>query len=118
MSGYALRVIRTTKYANAVDVLLVKYDNGQISPISESVTVDCFLTGCELEVWTEGGLLKAHVEGPMGRPELASDPNVKRSADFSAPIVENGFGGLGLQHTSTVGTESRILVHSVLAGWK
>lgn len=118
LSGYALRVIRTTKYANAVDVLLVKYDNGQISPISESVTVDCFLTGCELEVWTEGGLLKAHVEGPMGRPELASDPNVKRSADLSAPIVENGFGGLGLQHTSTVGTESRILVHSVLAEWK
>ena len=118
LSGYALRVIRTTKYANAVDVLLVKYDKGEIVPISESVTVDCFLTGCVLKVWSEGDMLKARVEGPGRRPELADDPKVHHSADLSAKITPNGFGGFGLQHTSTTGTESRILVHSVKVEWK
>lgn len=118
LSGYALRAIRTTKYANAVDVLLVKYDRGEITPVSESVTVDCFLTGCVMSVWTEGDTLKAHVEGPGRRPELADDPKVHHSADLSAKITPNGFGGFGLQHTSTTGTESRILVHSVKVEWK
>ena len=118
LSGYALRAIRTTKYANAVDVVLVRYDNGMVSNICEPVTVDCFLTGCVMKVWTEGNMLKARVEGPMSRPELASDPNVHRSADLSAPIGTNSFGGFGLQHTSTVGTESRILIHSVDVQWR
>ena len=56
LTGYALRAIRTTKYANAVDVLLVRYDKGEVSPVSEPVTVDCFLTGCVLRIWTEGNL--------------------------------------------------------------
>ena len=101
-----------------MDVVLVRYDNGMVSNICEPVTVDCFLTGCVMKVWTEGNMLKARVEGPMSRPELASDPNVHRSADLSAPIGTNSFGGFGLQHTSTVGTESRILIHSVDVRWR
>ncbi len=118
LTGYALRVIRTTKYANAVDVLLVKYDKGETTPISESATVDCFLTGCVLSVKTEGGVLKAVVSGPGRIAELASDSDVVHTAELSARIEPNGFGGFGLQHTGTVGTESRILVHSVKVDWK
>ncbi len=118
LSGYALRVIRTTKYANAVDVLLVRYDGGIVSPVSESVTVDCFLTGCVLNVKYCAGVLSASVSGPRHVAELADDPAVQRSAEISAAVESNGFGGFGLQHTSTVGTESRILVHSVKAEWE
>lgn len=118
LTGYALRVIRTTKYANAVDVLLVKYDKGNISPVSESVSVDCFLTDCRIEVVFEGNTLSAHVEGPGRIVELANDPNIKHEAYLSAQVEPNEFGGIGLQHTSTVGTESRILIHSVEAKWK
>ena len=28
LTGYALRIIRTTKYSNAVDFILMKYENG------------------------------------------------------------------------------------------
>lgn len=118
LNGYALRVIRTTKYANAVDVLLVKYDNGEVSPLSESVTVDCFLTGCVLSVEVCGDVLKAEVSGPGRVADLKDDPNIKHSARLEKKIEPNDFGGFGLQHTSTVGTESRIMLHSVRAEWK
>ena len=117
LTGYALRVIRTTKYANAVDVLLVRYDNGTVNPVSESITVDCFLTGCVLNVKYCAGVLSASVSGPRHVAELADDPAVHRSAEVSATVESNDFGGFGLQHTSTVGSESRILVHSVKAEW-
>lgn len=118
LTGYALRVIRTTKYANAVDVLLVKYDNGKVTPISESVTVDCFLTGCVLSLEVCGDVLKAEVSGPGRVADLKDDPNIKHSARLEEKIEPNHFGGFGLQHTSTVGTESRIMLHSVRAEWK
>ena len=118
LSGYALRVIRTTKYANAVDVLLVKYSDGIVEPLSESVTVDCFLTGCVLNVRSEGKMLRASVSGPGRVAELAGDPAVRHSAELEAGIEPNGFGGFGLQHTSTTGTESRIMLHSVHVEWK
>ena len=118
LTGYALRVIRTTKYANAVDVLLVKYTQGVVEPISESVTVDCFLTDCTIDVKFEGHQLSAEVAGPGRIIELAEDPNVKHSASLTATVEPNVFGGIGLQHTSTVGTESRILIHSVEAAWE
>lgn len=118
LSGYAVRVIRTTKYANAVDVLLMKYTDGRTEPVSGPVTVDCFLTGCVLSVLMQGDELRATVSGPGRIAELASDPNVHHSAELSAKVEPNTFGGFGLQHTSTVGTESRILVHSVSVEWK
>ncbi len=118
LSGYALRVIRTTKYANAVDVLLVSYSGGIVEPLCESVTVDCFLTGCTLSVSMTGSELRACVSGPGRIAELASDPLVHHSAELSAKVEPNDFGGFGLQHTSTVGSESRILIHSVKAEWK
>jgi len=118
LSGYALRVIRTTKYANAVDVLLVQYRNGEVTPLSESVSVDCFLTGCVLSVEVCGDTLKAEVSGPGRVSDLKNDPDIKHSARLEKKIEPNDFGGFGLQHTSTVGSESRIMLHSVRAEWK
>ena len=66
----------------------------------------------------QGDELRATVSGPGRIAELASDPNVHHSAELSAKVEPNTFGGFGLQHTSTVGTESRILVHSVSVEWK
>ncbi|MBQ9660019.1 MAG: hypothetical protein IJV37_01965 [Bacteroidales bacterium] len=118
LTGYALRVIRTVKFSDAVDVLLVRYDHGTVTPLTEGVPTNCFLTGCTLTVKAEGNRLTAHVEGPNHMPTCADDPRIHPSVDLEAQIVPNAFGGLGLQHTSTVGTESRILVHSVCAEWK
>ena len=35
LTGYALRIIRTTKYSNAVDFILMKYENGVAEAISQ-----------------------------------------------------------------------------------
>ena len=118
LTGYALRVIRTVKFSDAVDVLLVRYDQGVVTPLTEGVSTNCFLTGCVLTVRVEGNRLSAHVEGPNHVATSAGDPRIHPSVDLEAAITPNSFGGLGLQHTSTVGTESRILVHSVRAEWK
>ena len=118
LTGYALRAIRTTKFANAVDIVIVKYTNGEVEYISDSVSTDCFLTGCVLSIRTEGGKLKAHVEGPTKLADPVNDPRIHNVVDIEAPYAANDFGGFGLQHTSTVGTESRILIHSVKVEWK
>ena len=118
LTGYALRVIRTVKFSDAVDVQLVRYDHGEVTPLTEGVSTNCFLTGCTLTVRAEGNRLSAHVEGPNHMATCADDPRIHPAVDLEADITPNGFGGLGLQHTSTVGTESRILVHSVRAAWK
>lgn len=118
LTGYALRVIRTVKFSDAVDIQLVRYDHGVVTPLTEGVSTNCFLTGCVLSVRTEGGRLIAHVEGPNHMATCADDPRIHASVDLEAAITPNDFGGLGLQHTSTVGTESRILVHSLRAEWR
>ena len=118
LTGYALRVIRTTKFSDAVDVLLVRYDHGEVTPLTEGVSTNCFLTGCTLTVRAEGSRLTAHVEGPRHMATCADDPRIHPTVDLEAAITPNAFGGLGLQHTSTVGTESRILVHALRAEWK
>jgi len=118
LTGYALRVIRTVKFSDAVDIQLVRYDKGIVTPLTEGVSTNCFLTGCVLTVKAEGRRLTAHVEGPNHMATCADDPRIHPSVDLEAEITPNDFGGIGLQHTSTVGTESRILVHSVCAEWK
>ena len=118
LTGYALRVIRTVKFSDAVDVMLVRYDGGVVTPLTEGVSTNCFLTGCTLTVKAEGSRLTAHVEGPNHMATCAADPRIHPSVDLEAAITPNAFGGIGLQHTSTVGTESRILIHSVCAEWK
>ncbi|MCR4824205.1 MAG: hypothetical protein K5849_02490 [Bacteroidales bacterium] len=118
LTGYALRVIRTVKFSDAVDIQLVKYEKGVVTPLTEGVSTNCFLTGCILSVKAEGNRLTAHVEGPNHMATCADDPRIHPTVDLEAAITPNAFGGIGLQHTSTVGTESRILVHSVLAEWK
>lgn len=118
LTGYALRVIRTVKFSDAVDIQLVRYDKGIVTPLTEGVSTNCFLTGCVLTVKAEGRRLTAHVEGPNHMATCADDPRIHPSVDLEAEITPNDFGGIGLQHTSTVGTESRILIHSVCAEWK
>mgnify|MGYP003310811469 FL=1 len=118
LSGYALRAIRTTKFANAVDIVIVKYTDGKVEYVSDSVSTDCFHTGCVMSVWTEGNRIYAHVEGNTPKELRVDDPRIHNVVDIDAPYVPNEFGGLGVQHTSTVGTESKILLKSLRAEWK
>ena len=48
LTGYGLRFIRTPNHHNAVEVWLVEYRCGQITPITESQTCYLFRRGCKL----------------------------------------------------------------------
>lgn len=116
LSGYALRVIRTTKHDKAVDFLLMQYKDGIAVPITEPVSSICYRTGCTLQLKTAGNLLTAHAETstllpPPHRPGLTS------TVDLSADITPNAFGGAGIQHTGSTGA-SATLLRKLMIDWE
>lgn len=117
LTGYALRVIRTTKYSNAVDFVLMKYENGKATPISAPVSSTCYRTDCTITLKTENGKLMAHAETTTPLPAPVTDPNLKLSVDLEADIVSNTWGGTGIQHTGSCG-ESTTMLHYLKVDWK
>ena len=117
LTGYALRVIRTTKYHNAVDFYLVKYTNGKTERISDEITGICYLPACTLHVETKGKMLTAKVSTNAQMRET-SDPALHKSVALSAIMDEvTSFGGIAIQHTGS-GRGNSTLLHSLKIDWK
>ena len=53
LTGYGLRIIRTRDSSNAVTFVLVKYDNGTVTEISDKVIASCYATGCTISLKAE-----------------------------------------------------------------
>ena len=114
LTGYGLRVIRTTKHAKAVDFYLVAYQNGTVKAISEPISSTCYRTGCTIRLKTEGTRLMAHVSTKTPRPV---DSTLPHEVDLSAPIAPNIFGGIAIQHTGSSGGESTTMLHHLWVKW-
>lgn len=108
LSGYALRIVRTTKYANAVDFVLMEYKNGETREICEPVSASCYRTGCNIEIESRNDTLSAHIKTTTPRPENAN-PNVVHEVDLLTPIEANSLGGSGIQHTGSAGSGATML---------
>jgi len=108
LTGYGLRIIRTTKYHNAVDFLLIRSEKGIVTPISAPVSSICYITNCTVTLTAEGNRLTAHAEttSPM---QKVSDPNLKPTVDLSAEINPNGNGGYGVMYTGNAGEGANML---------
>lgn len=117
LTGYALRIIRTTKYSNAVDFLLMKYENGKAEAISAPVSSTCYRTDCTITLKTQGRKLTAHAETTTPLSTPITDKNLKSSVDLEADITPNTFGGTGIQHTGSCG-ESTTMLHRMKVEWK
>ena len=115
LTGYALRIIRTTKYSKAVDFQLIRYDNGVTTPIGEPVSATCYRTGCHINVKCTGNVLSARVvtDTPLPAPD---DPALKTEVNLSATVTPNNFGGFCLQHTGSCG-ESTTMLHHLVIEW-
>jgi len=116
LTGYGLRIIRTTKYDRAVDFILMKYENGIAIPISEPVSSTCYRTDCTIELKVEGNKLIAHAETKTTVPEPVA-PELKKTVDIQADITLNPFGGTGVQHTGSTGANATML-HWLQIEWK
>ena len=115
LTGYALRIVRTTKYSDAVDFLLVRYDNGRTTPLCEPVSSPCFRAGCTLTVKTEGDRLTAHAETATPLPERQR--HMPQTVDLEARIEPNRFGGTGILYTGSCG-ESLVMLHRLTVDWQ
>jgi len=114
LTGYAVRIIRTTKYHNAVDFVLVKYQNGIVSALSAPVSATCYRAHCHIEVSVRGTLFEAHAVTTASPMKDAKLPN---KADLQASVEPSIFGGIGIQHTGSNGPSATML-HSLKVEWK
>ncbi len=98
LTGYALRIIRTTKYGNAVDCYFVKYENGIAKQISENVTTSCFRSPCTIDLKAEDNKLSAHVSTTREYPAYTKNPEILPEVFISTELEKNTFGGFGIQY--------------------
>ena len=112
LTGYGLRFIRTPNHHNAVEVWLVEYQDGQVSPITESQTCYLFRRGCKLTITFSDGILTAYISNDQYQPD---DPALAEPLQLSAPIDHpNTFGGIHIQHTGSLGPSATVFsdIHS------
>ena len=107
LTGYGLRIIRTTKHAKAVDFYLVRYENGKVSPLTEPVSSTCYRTNCAISIHFIDGLLSADVTTKT--PQPANSP-LPHEVHLKANVGPNPYGGIHIQHTGSCG-ESTTMLH-------
>lgn len=113
LTGYGLRIIRTTKHAKAVDFYLVRYDRGKTTPLTEPVSSTCYRTNCTISLQFTDGLLSADVTTATPRP---ADSTLPHEVHLQARVEANPFGGIHIQHTGSCG-ESTTMLHRLKAVW-
>lgn len=121
LTGYGLRIVRTKASSNAVTFVLVKYDNGTVTEISDEVIASCYATGCTISLKVEGNKLTAHVETPTEQLADQAAKGYPHVVDLTADIEVNSFGGVAIQHTGTVGSggwQNTTMLHNLNVTWE
>lgn len=114
LTGYGLRIIRTTKHAKAVDFLLVEYDHGTVRPLTDPVSSTCYRTGCTIALKANGDRLTAQITTTSPAMSESTLPN---EVTLTSPIKPSVFGGIAIQHTGSCG-ESTTMLHHLHAEWQ
>jgi len=117
LSGYALRLIRTTKYSNAIDFILMKYENGTAVPISKPVSASCYRPGCLISIAVRDDKMIVDADNPTQYYVDPATPEVAQRVHMEAEITKTNFGGFGFQHTGTVGSGAS-LIKDLRVEWK
>ena len=121
LTGYGLRIVRTKASSNAVTFVLVKYDNGTVTEISDEVIASCYATGCTISLKVEGNKLTAHVETPTEQLADQAAKGYPHVVDLTADIAANSFGGAAIQHTGTTGAggwQNTTMLHNLDITWE
>ncbi len=109
LNGYALRLVRTTKYHDAIDFILMQYVDGNAVPISEPVSASCYRPDCYVTVEVKGNKLMVHAETPTDYYKAPNHQEVVSEVNMEAEITPNQFGGFGFQHTGSVGSGATLI---------
>src|SRR5690554_3793242 len=95
LTGYALRFIRTTKFHNAVDCLIVQYEMGEVKEVSAPVSTSAFRTPCLITLELRGKRLIAKVGT---RAEARASSEVMQEVNIAIDINPVSAGGFGLRY--------------------
>ena len=98
LTGYGLRFVRTPAYDHAVEVVLVEYQDGIITPVCQPEKCILFKKGCRVTITTNANTFSAHIE------------NGELSQHLTAPMTHpNSFGGILIQHTGSTGASATVI---------
>jgi hypothetical protein len=114
MTGYALRLIRTTKYHDAIDFVFVKYENGTVAEISKPVSTTCFRPTCNIAVEVKGNKIIAHADSPAEYYIVPNRPEVFKEVNMETGITQNNAGGFGIMYSGGATT----MIEVLKAEWK
>ena len=111
-SGYGLRLIRTTKYHNAVDFQFVEYRNGKVEVISDPVSASCYRTTCYIELAFKDGRLLARAHTDSDYNATAYPPEVLSVVEIETTVTGNTSGGAGIWYQGGASAVIRDMVLS------
>jgi hypothetical protein len=114
MTGYALRLIRTTKYHDAVDCVFVRYENGKISEISQPVSTTCYRPTCQITVETAGKKIIAHAKSLTDYYSAPGRKDVVKEVNMETEILPEKSGGFGIQYMGGSST----MIKELKVEWK
>jgi hypothetical protein len=117
LSGYAVRLIRTTKYADAIDFILMKYENGIATPISAPEPASCYRPDCFISVEVKNNKLTVDANTNAEYYIIPNREEVSQKVHLESNIDKNNFGGFGFQHTGTV-AGGATLIKDLKIEWK
>jgi hypothetical protein len=109
LNGYALRLIRTTKYSDAIDFVLMRYEGGIATPISDPVSSDCYRPDCHILLEVKGNRFRVQAENSKNHHIVPDRPGVVQTVLMEAEITPEPWGGFGFQHTGTVGSGATLI---------
>ena len=98
LSGYGLRFVRTPAYDKAVEVVLVAYKDGVVSPLCPAEKCTLFKKGCRITLSAKDSMLTALIEQAGQQQQLTT----------TIPHP-NAFGGIHIQHTGSVGASATVI---------
>ncbi len=114
MTGYGLRIIRTTKYHDAVDCYLVEYKNGTISIISEVNTTSSFRSPCFISLEIMGNKFVANLKTAAVNYKSSDPEKIKSEVLLKTKINANNIGGFGIRYNGGSAT----MVNKLKAEWQ
>lgn len=98
LTGYGIRLIRTPKYDNAIDIYLVEYSEGTIRQLTTPERCSLFKSTCTLTLTASANQLTATLQH-------SSDSQTLR---HQLPTL-NSFGGIHIQHTGSTGASATVI---------
>ncbi|MCB0577174.1 MAG: hypothetical protein KDC61_21625 [Saprospiraceae bacterium] len=114
MSGYGLRIERTTKYGNSVDFVFVRYQNGEVTRIGEPVSTSCYRTNCTIRFSMKSGKLLAQASTDSDYDASGYPAAVLPAVEMELAVPGNSAGGLGILYNGGAPT----VVRDLLVDWR